>query len=327
MNRTLLRYMDFPREGDNDSGGGASIPGQSASPTPEPAPAPSPEPTPESEPDDGGADDSGGLFDFSGLGDDVPEPVEIPTSSDGPVAAPKVEDGQSAQPATPAEPPAEPTPAAAASAEPAAQPPAAEPGAQQEQVESQPVSAEGLADLFKEKGAELASALATQNFALSEDEITELETDAVAAVPKLLARAQIKAVEASLRYMQQLVPQMVAQQLQQTQAATSEEQAFFTQFAQLNKAEHGEMIRQVSHALYQSNPKMSRKQLYDLTGAIVMQQAGIVPPQQQAQPTPAPAPARQNGAAPFTPAVAATRVAPPQQPVPDPWGGLGQDFD
>jgi uncharacterized protein with HEPN domain len=308
MTKFLLKYSVPVFDGE-------PAPAPAPNPEPAPEPTPEPEPTPDINP-----------FDFSALealdddDDDLlqPEPKPEPEPEPDPAATPAPVDPAQAKPADAApqdsqnNPDAQPKPADPAPVDPA----------NAAQDDNRPVGIGELVQVFEAKGAELTDALAAKNFQLSPEEVEELETDAVAAVPKLLARAQVKAVQASLAYMQQFVPHMIAQHTAQQTESVNTEQQFFTQFPALNKAEHGDAIRTISHALRAQNPQMPIDQLLAMTGAVVMQQFGVQAPAPQAQQQ-APAPQKTQ---PFVPAQS-TQAAPVQPAPVDPFIGMGQDFD
>jgi hypothetical protein len=167
-------------------------------------------------------------------------------------------------------------------------------------------------------------------FALSPEMVAEMETDAVNAVPKVLAKTFMHSVSTSLRYMQQIVPKMIEREVARIRASDETEKAFFGKYSQLNPKDHGQDIIAFANMFRQQNPQMTRDELFDRVGAAVMAMRGIAPAAHVATqpgvvsavpvPSVAPAPAH------FVPAQGGSVVA--TQPVKsNGWDAMGQDFD
>jgi hypothetical protein len=169
-------------------------------------------------------------------------------------------------------------------------------------------------------------------FELSPEIVAEMETDAVRAVPKVLAKTFMHSVSTSLRYMQQIVPQMIARELAKAKASTDVEKAFFGKFSQLDAAKHGKDIVAFAQMFRQQNPQMTQDELFTRVGAATMAMHGIVPGVPPAAspgvvsvtPIAPSAPA----VAPFVPAQGGTVVAAnPVAGQPSGFAGMGLDFD
>lgn len=185
---------------------------------------------------------------------------------------------------------------------------------------------DGLLNVFQQNYGDLVNAVAQARFQLSQEELEELETDVAAAVPKLLAKAQVNSLHAMLHYTKQVVPQMIQSTMGRHNLAMGVERAFFNEFPQLNRQEHGQTIQRVAEMLYQQNPNMQIPDLLRQTGRMVMGAYGIqaTPPQPQGQ---GQRTQRRQAAPAFQPAAAGGRHV-QSTPLPDsPFAGLGMDFD
>ena len=193
--------------------------------------------------------------------------------------------------------------------------------AQEEEVEP-PTTVQDLLDSFENKESEIVDALAQARYSLSQEDIDLLETDASAAVPKLLAKAHLQAVGASLKYMQALVPSMVQQQTMAMNTAREAETAFFDAFPALR--EHRAEALKAAQTYRSVYPKASRDEMIQNVGAVVMQKLGLSAQPPVAQNTP---PAPKPSQPPHRPAGAVgspVTAAPPQA---NPWAGLWTDFE
>lgn len=254
---------------------------------------------------------------FEGLGLDSVENLE---TSELAAPAPKAPAVQPQQPVVvqPAQPPQVPQqqtaqqPQVPATTE-------AQPAAQTTEVEAQPPSLDSVLKSFETRGPEIAQALASE-FTIDPALAQELEENYAQAVPKLLSTVFVKAVQTSLSYMQQFVPQIVQQNQMQQAAYAAAEQKFFKQFPELNVSSHGNAIRMYAKAFASQNPGLTQDDLFSLVGNAVRTKFGLV-----GQPAPAQPQAQRQSA--FVPAVGGG--APALTPAPDsmPFWGLGQDFD
>jgi hypothetical protein len=293
-----------------DAGGAvpASAPAGEASPSPAPdtgAPAPAPS-TPDANPWEnlGSADD----LDFVEV---PPVPPTLPEAAPAvpPAATPPV--APPAQPQTPAP--------EAAPAQPAPQAPPAAPLSA-----SDPVA---IATAIEANRDAVMAHLATTKFALSESELAELESDASAAVPKLLAKVFMESQISMQKFLAQAVPGMV----KNYQTVTTANNAAETKFFEAHKAlgldsknpQHKAAAARIASIYRQSNPSIPLDQLIQEVGpmvaAAVRANAAPVSPQ-----TPPGAP---RGGTPFRPAVNGGGGAPPTPVDENPWAGLGQTFD
>ena len=204
----------------------------------------------------------------------------------------------------------EPAPAVPVAAVPEAQPSASTP---EPQV--------GIVEQLTQNRDVLIEALAAERFALTKEEEEAIETDAIAAIPKLLAKTFYEATTAALKHIQNHVPGMIAQQAQTTQVAQHAETTFFTQFPGLTAAAHGNDIVLFANSFKASDPKITSENLNAMVGAAVMAKHGIAAGASPPVPV-APTPKQQ----PFSPAKPGTQV----QIVPEPehaFAGLDPNTD
>jgi hypothetical protein len=224
----------------------------------------------------------------------------------------------------PETPPPAPPPAPVQPPEPQTPPP---PTAAQPQAEGAP--AYSAADPWKiAEGLEanrdaVMAHLATSKFALTPEEVQEVETDAVAAIPKLLSRVFLESQIAMQKFLAQAVPGMVKQFNTVSSANESAEKQFFSTHPALdiNNPQHRAAAVRIATVYRQANPNIPLKQLIAEVGPMVMatlQMNGGVRP-----------PAAPNGRSPppFRPAVGGGGGVSPQPEPQNPWEGMGRHYD
>lgn len=295
-----------------------------AAPTaPEAATAPTPSsgsPAPESSSPTGGlkdaAQETGNEFtipDLTSL-DDLEE-IVVPATREPPQPTPPVE--------------AAPKPDAPVPPQPQAEAPKApeqqqQTGQQQTQPQeaAPPTEAEpaSLAQMLQTHRDALISEMATKHFALSPQEVEALQDDAVTAVPKLLAKVHLDAVSTALNHMATLVPKMIEAHARVTEANNKAKNSFFDAWPAL-KGKEAEVAR-MAGIYRQMNPQAKLDDVIRDVGPIVMSQLKMSP-----QPMTNGSTASQPKPAAFTPAVGGVAAIPSSPPAPDPWSGLGMDFD
>lgn len=276
--------------------------------TPAPA-APVPTPTDDMWANLGSADD----LDFLALQPPTlapPAPPVAPAAATPPAGQqtpPAAQPGpQAPQPAAPAAP----APTSQAPGEPAARPLSA----------SDPV---GIAEAMEANRDAVIAHLATTKFALSEDDIKELDTDVIAAVPKLLSRVFMESQMSMQRFLAQSVPGMVKQYQTVTTANNDAEKKFFDTHKALDigNPQHRQTAVRLATLYRQANPNMPLDQLIQEVGPVVM--AAVKANAPAASPT---APPR-GGAPPFRPAVNGGGGSSPVADAPNEWAGMGQTYD
>lgn len=318
-----------PSGGGGDGGGGgttASPAGSSvASPSPStdggggvsgsPAPAASPAPaTPEA-----------AAPDWSNLGssDDL-DFIEIQADAATKAAQPSA--------VTPPQ-PQQPAPVAPAPQAPVAPSPAAQPQPPAE-GEARPLSAAEpwrIAEGIEANREAITTHLAQTKFALSEEDIRDLDTDVNVAVPKLLARVFLESQVSMQKFLAQAVPGMIKQYNTVTSANQGAEEKFFKAHAALdrNNPQHRQTAVRIASLYRQANPGIPLDQLIQEVGPMVMASLRInAPPAAPAGVLPAaPAALAPRGGTPFRPAVNGGGGAPIAAEPPSEWAGLGQNYD
>ena len=302
------------------------VPG-SAAPAPPSAPAPDPSPAPSSAP----ADD---LPSFEGLGG-FDDEVEIESLAPGAAEASSASAAEAAPAASPA--PAVPAPAPAAAQPAPKQPAATEPPAPaapakepaQAAPPQEPVPASSGSPTLVEQLAQnrdaLIGALASERFALSKEDTEALESDYVAAIPKLLAKVYYEAATTTLNHINTLVPRLIHQQVALREQQRAAAKAFYSQFPAIDQSKFGGDVAQFANLYRTANPSVTREDLFAMIGAAVMAKHGLTAPSIAPMVNGA-TPPRPASPAPFVPARPGTVVRTTPEPE-NPFEGLGQDFD
>lgn len=159
-------------------------------------------------------------------------------------------------------------------------------------------------------------------FALSADEVTALETNPAAAVPRLLAKTYYQAVNATLAHINNLVPNMISRHMSTAKAQKENEDAFYGKFPTLKPDVHGADVMNFAKIIKAQNPQMGKDDFFAMIGAAVMAKHGLI-----GQPAAAAPPSQPIAApAPFAPARpgASIHTAPVEE---SPFSGLGQEWE
>lgn len=284
--------------------------------------------TPPLSPDNGGSDGDD-PSPWAGLGEDsdgaedaivVPPVAVAPAAPVAPVA-----------PVVPVAPVAPAAPAAAAPVAPVAPGVALPPQSASPSSEPAPqLSAAdpvGVALAMDQSRDAVIAHLASTKYQLSEAEIAELESDAAAAVPKLLAKVQHETLTTMYRFLAQAVPGMIQKHSTVTTANDKAEEQFFAAHKglglKMDDPSHRKTATRIATIYRKSNPEMSLEQLIADVGPMVaaslkLQPVSQVPAVPGAPKMPAFRPAVGGGGGPAqTPAPAAQ----------DEWSHLGQDHE
>lgn len=252
---------------------------------------------------------------FTGDDDSVEVPVE--TVEEQP-AAPVVEVKPDATPPVVPPPvtPPQPAPAAVTPPQEAASPAPAKVEAPAD------ASPQGLVQQLEQHRGAVIDALAADRFKLTPEEATALDTDAIAAIPRVMARVYYEAMQSTLLNIQNHVPRMVKELLRTEKVSSDAETAFYGQFKTIDRGKHHADVVAFANGFRQMNPQISQADLFAMVGAAIMAKHGL-----GAAPA---APVVSNGGGqtqvPFVPAVPGATVRTTQEPV-NPWEGLGKDFD
>src|SRR5690242_6722155 len=253
---------------------------------PSAAPASSPSPTPSSAPTTGGSESSsgssipdnrpasGGLreaqpsdsnqFDLS-IDDDIESFIEETLPDSGP------EEGAPASAAAP-QPQAPQQPAQ----QPAAQQPAVPEAPQSTQAQPQgPASIAEMIAAATQHGDFLVDKLAKETFAFSPEDVEALETDAVKALPKVLAKSYLRAQVSTLQMIQQLVPQLVQGRVFHMFQVAKAEEKFHEDFPSLKDPKYRQDIANAGRFLRQQYPQLENEKLIEMAGNMVMAMHGL----------------------------------------------------
>lgn len=316
--------------GPTPSGTSTSTPAAPASnPTPAPSAAPSPSPVtpsvakpspPVNQPTSAepATPELPEVLDFSTIfGDDV-EAVVSPAVPQATPAAP-VQVVPSAAPATPvvvAPAPAQPTPQPGVS--PSLQGTPSTEGAPAPQGPN-PTDPASIAAYLQTNESAAVAHIAETAFALTKEEIEELDTNAVQAIPKLLAKGFVKAQQNMLNQLARIVPHMIQRQTEAVARNAAAESEFYDKWPGLKKDQQvtiggqtmdvGTLVRRYAAVFRQQHPQATREELFANLGPMVHMAAGIpaTAPTMNGSGTPAPQTNPMAQATPGSP----TRVAAP----------------
>lgn len=315
-----------------DDGGGSATPsggdggGNGTSVTPAPSPAST----------DGGGGTVGGAApaepaatpaagpDWSQLGstDDL-DYLSIPAEPPPPPTEPVVPPVPPEQPLQP--PPVQPPPVPPAPPPTAAQPP-------EGTGDARPLTASDpwrIAEGLEANRDAVIPHLAATKFALSEEDLRELDADPGAAIPKMLARAFFESQVSMQKFLAQAVPGMIKNYNTVVKANDGAEEQFFKTHKALDVSnpQHREVAARIATVYRKANPGISLDQLIQEVGPMVM--ASLRIPQGTTTAPTAPAPAAQlpRGGTSFRPAVNGGGGAPIATEPANPWSGLGTNYD
>jgi hypothetical protein len=178
--------------------------------------------------------------------------------------------------------------------------------------------------------------VAATMFALTPEEVQALETDTVGTVQRLCARTFVKTNANMLMQLSRLIPTMIQRGLEDTKRATTNEDAFYTAWPQIDRQKHRDLVNRYGVTFRQMNPNTSRDEMIKMLGPLIMMAAGIpfngqpqpaapVGAQPQVHPA-AGSPPAQNGVrpppqSPFVPAVPGPGAT-GQEPQLEPWEAM-----
>ena len=251
-------------------------------------------------------------FENLGSADDL-DSVEIPAESVAP-------SGDAASPPQPGASAPQQTPAPAQAAQ---QPPTpsqqAQPTAPAQAAGEDYSSPQGLVQQLAQHREAVLSALAADRFKLSPTEVTALDTDAVGAIPGIMARVYYEAMQSTLLQMQALVPKLVQQVIDVQRSHDEAEKGFYDKFPALTRGKVHNDVLSMAAMFRTMNPRITRDELFALVGAAVAAKHGVnlaTPLANGGRPPQAPFVPAQSGAH--------VKVIPE---VENAWAGLGKDFD
>lgn len=213
-----------------------------------------------------GVEAAGDPFDFSSLFEPSSAPVAAPVTSEVPAAAPPV--------AAPQVPPVAP----AAEATPPVQVPQAPVAATSQQGGSPPLDPAdpaGIAANLLQNEAAVVDHIAANMFSLTPQEVEALEGDAVAAIPRLMAKAYVRSQHNMLTHLAKTVPLLIQRHMQVSQRNSESETKFYGAWPNLNRAAHGELVTRLAQTYRKLNPASSFDQMVRDVGVMACQAAGV----------------------------------------------------
>lgn len=264
---------------------------------------------------------------FAGMDGDDLDVVEIPADTGLPADGAIVDSQAKEQPKAPvvqdAKAPVPPVPAVVppkVEATPAPQPPKETPAA----TAPPPSEIDSIVEGLTTNAKALQEHLAANVYSLTAEEKVALDTDAVAAIPGIMARVHMEGAKSTLKQIQAFVPKMVEaafERLTQTKEKGKEAtDEFYKAFPKLEASKHAADVDLFAKAFRSLNPKASRQEAIQFVGNAIHAKFGI--------PTgPVPAP---NGGLQTPPPFAPARPGARQmnsQVVDDAFGGLGADHE
>jgi hypothetical protein len=177
-----------------------------------------------------------------------------------------------------------------------------------------------------ESAKALTGWLAQNVYQLSDAEKAALDTDAVGAIPALLARGHLESTKNTLKLISTLVPQMVQAQVAEFNSRqTKSKEAlsdFYKAWPSLKSGEHDPLVGQFSKMFRQQNPGATRAEAIKFVGAAISAHLGISPSAGNGSASPA-----ASASPPFAPARPGARQISSIPVDQTPFAGLGQEFD
>jgi hypothetical protein len=184
-------------------------------------------------------------------------------------------------------------------------------------------SPQGLVKQLEQHRSAVISSLAADRFKLSPEEVSAIDTDAVGAIPNIMARVYYEAMQSTLLHIQNLVPQVVMNMMKVQKQNDDVENAFYGQFKTLDRGKHHADVVQFANMLRGTNPQITQADLFAMIGAAVMAKHNL----SNVQPNGSSGiPPRSAQPAPFVPAMPGAHVRVTPEPE-SPWAGLGKEFD
>lgn len=164
--------------------------------------------------------------------------------------------------------------------------------------------------------SQLIDVVAQQVYQLQAEELEAINTEPEKAIPKMLARVHVNAVQGVLRHVAQQMPAMVSGLIQAQSEYRKREDEFFTAWPQLDRTKHRDQIMKVGQVFRQLNPNATMEDFVKQVGAQVVLMNGLHVQQQNSPPPPTPQ------AAAFVPAGAGRSSVPPAPPDSNPWAEM-----
>lgn len=167
---------------------------------------------------------------------------------------------------------------------------------QQGQQQPQPQQPASFGDYVERNKEQLVSQLAEKVFALSDQEVEDVQNDPKTAIPKLLARAYLVSAVQTQQSLQQTLPSVVGRLIQVTQDASRHENDFFTAYPSL-KSIPVQQVAATAQMLRQNNANLTKEEFMPLLARTVaaMHQVPLPPVPGRPMPPAPPAASHQRG--------------------------------
>jgi len=293
-----------------------------ASPSSAPTSAPSSEPAPSSDPIDESADDFSGL-EFAGdtIGDDGPPPSSPSAGDPAPSSPVPNEPPKQVAPPAPLQPDVKP----AEAAPPAQQTPAATPPENPQNPQAE-ASVDAWSE-FEKNAGQLQEQFVKQYYALSDEDVAQLEAEPATALPKMAAKIHYNILKQTAQMISGMLPhafQHMTNVSEQARAATTK---FQEQWPQIDVVKFGSEIEQTANVIRQLNPKATQEEVISMVGATISARHKLVAPANPPAAPGTPPPQAQQRPAPFVPASPGAPAATPQIVDQNEWAGLGGDYE
>ena len=111
--------------------------------------------------------------------------------------------------------------------------------------------------------------VAQEQYQLTEEEIEAISTQPEEAIPRLLSRVYLDAVQGAMQAIMMQMPQLVQNTLQQKTQAEQAEEQFFSKWGKLRDEKYYDDIRRVAQAYRATDPNLPTERLMDLVGVQV----------------------------------------------------------
>lgn len=122
------------------------------------------------------------------------------------------------------------------------------------------------AEIAKNRGV-FEKALQEQVYKLSSEEQEELRDNVEVAVPKLLSRMHVNVVQNMLATIAQQLPGVVGGLIQARTRSRDREDTFYQRWPQLDRAQHGETVKQLARSFMHANPTADFETAVRMVGA------------------------------------------------------------
>lgn len=162
-----------------------------------------------------------------------------------------------------------------------------------------------------------------EQFKLDEATVTELETDAAAAIPKVMADLYLRVMAGVYNILDRGLPNMIDSHSSRVTARRDVETKFYGKFPDLQKPEYQNAIGAAVRQAREMFPQDNQDALMDRVGRMVMAAYGIA----QSAPAQRPATNRGRKPVPFSPAIGSPGpVRDAQVPQVDTWSDMASAF-